>query len=83
MYRGWGWKKEKGDYISKNGDVYTGKVYAQRKMTRMGAETKIEEYVWVLSFSSIGVGYASFVGQKKKKKQNQKKNKNKTKQDYL
>lgn len=36
-------------------------------MTWMGAETKIEEYIWVLSFSSIGVGYASFVGQKKKK----------------
>ena len=36
-------------------------------MTWMGAETKIEEYIWALSFSNIGVGYASFVGQKKKK----------------
>ena len=41
-------------------------------MTRMGAETKIEEYVWVLSFSSIGVGYASFVGQKNQKTKNKK-----------
>lgn len=37
-------------------------------MTWMGAETKIEEYIWALSFSNIGVGYGSFVGQKKKKK---------------
>ena len=37
-------------------------------MTWMGAETKIEEYIWALSFSNIGVGYASFVGKKKKKK---------------
>lgn len=42
-----GTEKEKGDYIIKNGDVYTGKVYAQIKMTWMGAETKIEEYIWV------------------------------------
>lgn len=59
--------KKKGDYISKNGDVYTGKVYAQIKIAAwMGAETKIEEYIWVLSFQQYWCWLRCFSQAKKK-----------------